>query len=386
MSARRKLSNLAARLVVCVFLLGWVFHTIFLNEGKNAAQELGLTWAQLSRWDQWKFGWQYGPAELWHNLCQIHPGVFVLSVLAMGATIVLGIVRWRMVLRLHGLELSLGRASEISFVAHFFNSFLLGSTGGDLMKAYYAARETHHKKAEAVSTVFVDRVSGLWAMLLFAGLMMLPNLTLLFEHENLRTLALLSLAMLAACTTVVVLAFWGGVSKAWTGARVWLRRLPKGEWLERLLDSCRLFGRHPGFLLRLIGISMVLNAVCVLQVWILSRGLGLHISPVSLLVIVPIIICISALPITPSGLGVRENLFVFMLADPSIAVAATPALSLSLLAYAGSLFWSLVGGVVYLLFKERHHLGEEDLTVHKETERGQPEKELPERSTPTTAS
>ena len=36
------------------------------------------------------------------------------------------------------------------------------------MKAYYAARETHHKKTEAVLTVFVDRVIGLWSMLLFA--------------------------------------------------------------------------------------------------------------------------------------------------------------------------------------------------------------------------
>src|SRR5262249_50371360 len=64
------------------------------------------------------------------------------------------------------------------------------------------------------------------------------------------------------------------------------------------------------------------------------------------------------LPITPSGLGVRENLFVLMLAAPAIAVSETSALSLSLLAYAGSLFWSLVGGAVYVTLKERHHLAE----------------------------
>jgi len=369
--ARQHIWRLTWRFGVCLVLLAWVFHAIFTNEGKSAAQKLGLIWDQLSRWDQWHFAWSHGPAELWHNLCLIHPGIFVLSMLAMGATIVLGILRWRMVLRVHGLELSLGRAGEISFVAHFFNSFLLGSTGGDLMKAYYAARETHHKKTEAVSTVFVDRLIGLWAMLLFAGLMMIPNMGLLFEHDRLRALAWLILAMLAACTTLIVLAFWGGVSKAWTGARAWLRRLPKGEWLERLLDSCRLFGKHPGFLVRALGISMVLNAICVLQVWILARGLNLHVSPIELLVIVPIIICISALPVTPSGLGVRENLFVFMLADPSIAVAATPALSLSLLAYAGSLFWSLVGGVVYMMFKEKHHLAETELDVNKEAEAGE---------------
>src|SRR5207237_10222498 len=122
----------------------------------------------------------------------------------MGLTILLGVVRWHSVLKAQGLALPMGRATEISLVAHFFNSFLLGSTGGDLMKAYYAARETHHKKTEAVVTVFVDRLLGLWAMLLFAGLMMLPNLTLLFIHSQYRSLALLLLAMLAACSWGVV--------------------------------------------------------------------------------------------------------------------------------------------------------------------------------------
>ena len=60
----------------------------------------------------------------------------------MGTTILLGVLRWRLVLRVQGLDLPWRRGAEISFVAHFFNSFLLGSTGGDMMKAYYAARET----------------------------------------------------------------------------------------------------------------------------------------------------------------------------------------------------------------------------------------------------
>jgi glycosyltransferase 2 family protein len=128
--------------------------------------------------------------------------------------------------------------------------------------------------------------------------------------------------------------------------------------LERSLDSCRRFGNHRAFMLKTIGLSMALNAVCVLQVITLANGLGLHISPVALFVIVPIVICISAVPITPSGLGVRENLFVLMLAAPEINIPATSALSLSLLTYAGGLFWSLVGGVVYVGLKKKEHLEE----------------------------
>jgi uncharacterized membrane protein YbhN (UPF0104 family) len=126
--------------------------------------------------------------------------------------------------------------------------------------------------------------------------------------------------------------------------------------LERSLGACRQFGGHRWFLPKTLLISMVINLANVGQLIALSEGLGLGIPWLALAVIVPIIICISALPITPSGLGVRENLFVLMLAVPEINVPATGALSLSLLAFAGFLFWSLVGGVVYVTLKDREHL------------------------------
>ena len=102
-----------------------------------------------------------------------------------------------------GAYLPLARATRISLVAQFFNSFLLGSTGGDFIKAYYAASETHHRKTEAVTTVFVDRLVGLWAMLFFAGVMMLPNLQMLTQHRELASPSLVILAMLAALSVVL---------------------------------------------------------------------------------------------------------------------------------------------------------------------------------------
>jgi hypothetical protein len=276
----------------------------------------------------------------------------------MGLTILVGVWRWRRVLRVQGLALPFSRAAEISLVAHFFNSFLLGSTGGDVLKAYYAARETHHKKTEAVVTVFVDRLIGLFTMLLFAVLMMLPNLALLRQQPRMRAVAWCVLAMFLACAVGVALSFWGGVSRTWPRARTWLRRVPKGETLERCLDACRSFGREPGFLFQTLGLSMLLNLACVGQYLALARGLGASVAPLTLSLVVPMVVCIAALPITPSGLGVRENLYVLLLAGPGIGVAPTEALSLSLLAYAGSLVWSLLGGLVYVGFRERHHLAE----------------------------
>lgn len=358
MKSRSTTWRLAWRVALCLVLLGWVFQSIFLNEGSEAYERQGRDWHALSRWEQWQGAWTYGPAELGRTLCQIQPLAGLVSVLFMGATLLIGTLRWRLVMRVQGIQLSLGRAAEISLVAHFFNSFLLGSTGGDLMKAYYAARETHHLKTEAVVTVLADRLIGLLSMLFFAVVMMLPNWHLLTAHRRLAALAAIVLVMLLAGVVVAGLSFWGGLSRRWPQAREWLRRLPKGELIERSLAACRQFGRDRQCLVQTFGLSMILNLMCVLQVWSLARGLDLTIAPVTLALIVPMIICISALPITPSGLGLRENMYVWMLAVPEIHIPATRALSLSLLAYAGSLLWSVVGGVVYLAFKERHHLAD----------------------------
>jgi glycosyltransferase 2 family protein len=349
------------RVALCAFLLAWIFQSIFLSEGKASA---GPEWDQLGRLAQWHKAWTVGPHGLWQTISQVQPLALAGSLCCVLLTILLGVARWRLVLGVQGLPLPWGRATGITFVAQFFNAFLLGSTGGDVIKALYAARETHHKKTEAVVTVFVDRLLGLWAMLLFAALMMIPNAALLWRRDQLGAPALLILLMLGGASAVLGVAFWGGLSKRFPRARHWLRKFPKGDYLERSLDSCRGFGKSRGFLRKTLALSLLVNAACVLQMMLLSVGLGAPVSSAAWLVIVPMIFCISALPITPSGLGVRENLFVLMLAVPEIGVPKTTALSLSLLAYAGSLFWSLAGGLVYLGLKKKQHLEE---VTHAET-------------------
>jgi uncharacterized membrane protein YbhN (UPF0104 family) len=397
-TAVKKIWSTGWRVAVGAVLLLWIFHSIFVNEAreqskcKDPAQcaplvDRGQTidyaqWQTLARTEQWRLGWTYGPPALGQTLQSVHPGALALSFLLMGGTLLIGVLRWRMVLHVQGFQLPFGRAAEISLVAHFFNSFLLGTVGGDVMKAYCAARETHHKKTEAVMTVFMDRVIGLWSMLVFATIMLVPNLRL-FERLGLRraflrifsepsagfseffhivskepivTATAVLLGMTLVSTAFVFLAFRGGVSKRWSGARDWLRRLPKGDAIERSLESCRKFGQERSFFIRALGLSMLLNFLCVLQFWVLSRGLNMNVPLLALSLVVPTVICLAALPIAPSGLGVREYLFVQLLSAAVAGVDPTSALSLSLLAFAGSLFWSLVGGAVYAMFKHKHHL------------------------------
>ncbi len=358
MKTPRKTGRLAGRLLICAALLVWIFHVIFVQEGRLAVESQGTDWDSLTRSEQFSAAWTQGPPAVWGAISAVAPGAYALSLLFMGATLLIGARRWQLALVEQGLNLPFPRALEITLIAHFFNSFLLGSTGGDLLKAYYAARETHHKKTEAVTTVFVDRLIGLFSMLLFAVALAAPNAALIRGHDLTGLVFLTVLGMFVACGILVYAAFWGRNSGEDSLFGRWLKRLPRGEYLERSLISCRIYGNRRSFLLKSLALSTLLNLCCALQFHTLAVGLELGVSFTLLLFLAPAIICISALPITPSGLGVREHLFVGALTATAVGAPAKLALSLSLLAYSGWLAWSVIGGLVYVNLKEARHLDE----------------------------
>lgn len=375
---KKSILGLLLRLAICGVLMVWIFQSIFWSEGELAWEKGGGTpaWEELSRGERLEISWQHGPTNLWHSLIQIKAGLFALSLLVMGATIFLSVIRWQIVLRVHGLKLPFSRAMEISIVAHFFNAFLLGASGGDLIKAWYAARETHHKKIEAVGTVFVDRLIGLFALLIFACATMPFNLEFLKSVPNspdydplvYRKLAWFVIAMAAGGFVVTLLAFRGGISKGFPKIREWIRRLPKGDMIEKLRDSFLVYRGHKTALFYTLLISLLIHFVAVIHVTTVASGLDLEVTFWQLLTIVPIISCFIILPITANGLGIRENLFVIMLVSGVIGDSPSQALALSLLCFLGTLFWSLIGGVVYATFKDRHHLKE--ITHEDKSENG----------------
>ena len=154
----------------------WIFHAIFLNDGRLGASQHGLEWDQLPRGEQWHLAWTKGPQDLWR---QTMPWFILwaclLSLALVGWPCWLGVVRWRMVLEAQGLALAMWAGD-----AHFAGGAVFQFVPAGLDRRRFdqgllrGARNAS-QKTEAVTTVFVDRLVGLWAMLFFAGIMMLPN-------------------------------------------------------------------------------------------------------------------------------------------------------------------------------------------------------------------
>ena len=284
MTSKSNLLKFTFKLAICLTLVAWILHTIFAGEAENALKLEGQKWAELSFGEQFRESWTKGPSNLWKTISKVEAGWLLVSLIFMGFTIIIGVIRWRIVLSVQGLKLSFKRAMGISLVSHFFNSFLLGSTGGDLLKAYFASGETSKKKAEAITTVAVDRLLGLFSMLLFCSFLALVNWNVVMSEKRFMAVMLLVLSMLFLSGMFMMLSFWGGPTNWRLKFQFFLTKLPRGSALVRCIEACRSYGEKPSFLLRVLGWSMLLNFVCVMQIIALGWGLGLDMGSHLLLV------------------------------------------------------------------------------------------------------
>ncbi|MFM8357494.1 MAG: lysylphosphatidylglycerol synthase transmembrane domain-containing protein [Verrucomicrobiota bacterium] len=348
-----------ARFALAGVLLLVIFHVIFCNEAQLHLAALGGNWESLTRWEQRRLAWSRGPVELWATVRRLDPASLATAFLLCGVPIVVGGLRWRAVLQVQGLHLSLREVIRLSFIAHFFNAFLLGSTGGDFVKAWYAARHTEDRRAEAALTVFVDRLLGTLALLAFAVAMAPVAWEIAADGQSIHPLrdyrryqaVLVTVAgLLLVAGGLMGVGFYTDLLRHDSLLGRAFRRLPAGDSIARALAACRQFGRHPGFIRQTSLWSLVVNLSIVGTFLALAHGLKLQVPDRLLWFVVPAVICVAALPVAPSGLGVRENLFVALLTLPALpAVKPAEALSLSLLGYTANLAWSAVGGAIYLL-------------------------------------
>lgn len=77
--------------------------------------------------------------------------------------------RWYILVRALDLPFTLRNAFRLGLVGTFYNSFLPGAIGGDIVKAFFIAKGQPGRRAAAVATVVADRMLGLFGLILFAG-------------------------------------------------------------------------------------------------------------------------------------------------------------------------------------------------------------------------
>ena len=229
------------------------------------------------------------------------------------------------------------------YIGFFANNFIPSGFGGDLVKVV-SLRQSHGRGAEALSSVLMERVTGLVGSSLIALVALLWNLA---AHALTLDLPWFLWALIVVTALGIPVAFF---IARWSNPIGLLNRLyPKATGLpfygkfENLVNTIHRYPVRALVSALLISLPFTLNLILV-QVTI-AWALGIHLPFRIFALFVPIIAIINLLPITFNGLGLREGIYTFLFVP--VGVPAATAVSMSLAFYFLRFSAGLLGGLMY---------------------------------------
>lgn len=270
-----------------------------------------------------------GADKVISTLKGINPLAFLLAVSIYIFAIYISSLRWRLLLH---EEFGLRKLFSLYFIGSFFNHLLPGIIGGDAVKAYYLYKDTG-KGGPAIASVFMDRYIGFTA-LMFVGLSAFPFGLRYFRGSYIEWILPLMVLLFLLGSFIIF-----GLK---AGKRV--------RFLSGLYDYFSLYKGKKPVLLKTFFLSLIVQVVIVFAVYVLSLGLKTEVPLLPLFIFVPIISTISSIPISISGLGVREASFVLLFGSLGIQPAEATAVSFAYFLSVAT--GSLPGLIEYLRYKK----------------------------------
>ncbi len=262
--------------------------------------------------------------------------------------------KWSLLLRAKGIRIPLPDLTVAYLVSTFLGLFLPATLGGDALRAYAVSRGGH-QGSHVVSSIIVERLLGVVALLLFAlaallattmlpGQSLLPNGGALFAA--MAALLLVLLAFLVVSLDDSVSRRLGALVKV-----VLARRTAPGEGFRRRLadiyGSYRSFRNQRTYLAAFLLLSLAENGLPVLWTYFISLAFGMTVPLLYFFILMPIVLVLVRLPISMDGFGLQEGAFVYFLG--LIGVPAAEAFLLGIASHLLALSSVLPGGLLYLL-------------------------------------
>jgi hypothetical protein len=210
--------------------------------------------------------------------------------------------------RPQGLHLSWKMAIQLTLVGCFFTTFLPGAAGGDIAKLFYASRENGGRKTEIITVVVLDRVIGLFSMLLLP-LLFAPLFPKLIQSVAVLRFLLLTVLMLAAGLLAVLMVCLFNQPLLRLLERGALR-FPKWRNLAvRALETIGAYRRSPWTQVKVLGASMLANLSLVGVTALAVLAVNPSGVAMKMCLVIPMGYIANSLPLTPGGLGVGETAF-----------------------------------------------------------------------------
>lgn len=288
----------------------------------------GLLWWLFSRFDL---------KGILASFQELSPLVWLIAALMYLAAQILSSIRWFILSDTLSFPGRWRTYLVFYFVGMYFNLFLPTSVGGDVLKVHFLSRDEGRRLMAAYSVVG-DRLFGLLAMVLLGAGAVGLRPDILPGHF----VTALSIGGIVILCGLIGLPF--------------IHRALRGLWpkLVARLSGVLVLWQRPRVILVVLGLAFCLQALGMGAVALLGGGISIEMPLVFYFASLPLINIATAIPISFSGIGVREGTFVYFLGIKG--VQPEQALCLGILFFSIQVATSLLGGVAYALGLHRRHL------------------------------
>lgn len=230
-------------------------------------------------------------------------------------------LRWKWLLDAKGIHERLRWLTRAYFVSYAASQVLPTAVGGDAARIFETARRHPGNTGTIAGSVVLERAIGGAATLLLAAI----GLALAIGEYDIDV-------YLWVEGIFVVLTIVGGFvifSRRLRGRLRWLAPLLRRLRIERpvraLYEGMHGYRDHVGAILAVFALSLVVQIVRILSIWMCGEALGVDLSPRPYFVLGPLLFLVMLVPFTINGLAVREAFFVSFMTRLDVSADAAAA-------------------------------------------------------------
>lgn len=257
--------------------------------------------------------------------------------------VLLSSLRWKLLLRVQGIDAGLVELYQYYLIGSLSTLFLPSSVSGDLIKVNKITNEYTKQKIEGVNATMFDRFLGFVALVVI--------LVVAFPFSPFGEEVALGVIIVSVITMLLFVTGFLVVNRG-------MRLVPLSDDLVeryridgmiRLATATGEYVRAPVRLALALLLSIVFHLLGVLNYFLAFTAIGVDVPFRSLLVAVPTLRFLTALPLSVGGIGVREaGLLAFL---SPVGIDASEVLSFSVVSYSVSLIITLLVLVTFFLKK-----------------------------------
>jgi len=265
------------------------------------------------------------------TLSRINPTVFILMIIIYLMGQELCAKKWSIIAAKLGFKCKLSQYSSYYFTGMFFNLFLPTSVGGDATKAYYLYKnDIESSKIDALFSVFMDRLTGIIVLVFICFL------GLFFAPAHFLSLYIKIFATLGFTVTLLLVLLFPKIKKI-----NFLKKIPLINKFNICVD--KIYNKS---LIKIFILAIVFHVFMLVIHFCIGKTMGLNIPVSYYLILYPITAIISFLPISASGIGLREAAYIYLLNIISINPAQS--LVFALCWFTVTFISSLFGTIFYI--------------------------------------